>query len=101
MASLWPILDIWAARARPRDEVNIDLVNRPQRVLIFRQGLQTRCELVNEPQYRCLDGLLAGRTLGAVCGDLAGMAEHEPLPLADWFAWWVEQGLIVALAGRL
>ena len=98
-ASRWPILDIWAARTRPRESVNIDLVNRPQRVLVFRQGLQTRCELVDERQHRLLEGLLAGRTLGAVCHDLAG--RDESLPLADWFARWAGQGLIVASVGRL
>ena len=76
--------------------MNIDLVNRPQRVLVFRQGLQTRCELVDERQHRVLEGLLAGRTLGAVCSDLAGIAEDGPIPLAEWFAQWASQGLITA-----
>ena len=96
IASPWPILDIWVARTRPRESVNIDLVNRPQRVLVFRQGLQTRCELIDERQHRMLEGLRTGQTLGAVCGELAGLGGAEPLPLAEWFARWAGQGLIVA-----
>jgi hypothetical protein len=67
VASDWPILDIWAARATPRGQINIDLVNRPQRVLIFRQGLEVRCELLDWLQHALLAGLLAGRPLEAVC----------------------------------
>ena len=96
MASPWPILDIWTARTRPRSEVSIDLVHRPQRVLVFRQSLQTKCELVDEQPYKVLEGLMAGQTLGAVCGDLAGLTGDERLPLAEWFARWASQGLIVA-----
>ncbi len=94
IASPWPILDIWTARTQPRESVSIDLVDRPQRVLVFRHGLQTRCELVDEWQYRLLEGLLAGRALGTVCGELAGLAGSGPLPLADWCARWASRGLI-------
>jgi len=94
-ASAWPILDLWAARTRPRAEINLDLVNRPQRVLVFRQGVQVRGELVDERRYALLQGLLAGRPLGSVCGELAGGAGEEPLPLTEWFARWARQGLIV------
>jgi hypothetical protein len=95
MASAWPILDIWESRTRPRKEISIDLVNRPQRVLVFRQRLHVRCELLTEAQYALLSGLLAGRALGVVCGELAASIAEAPLPVAEWFARWAGSDLIV------
>ena len=94
VASAWPILDIWETRTRVRSEINIDLANRPQRVLVFRQQLQVRCELLDEPQSLLLDGLLKGQTLGAVC---AALSQHheETLPVAQWFTEWARRGLLV------
>lgn len=95
-ASAWPILDIWAARTQPRSAVDIDLVNHPQRVLVFRQQLEVRCELLDERQHAVLAGLLAGRPLGAVCEELATQASQGvPRLLRDWFAGWVARGLII------
>lgn len=94
VASPWPILDIWEARTRPRHEVDIALVNRPQRVLVFRQGLTVKCEPLEEPPYTLLEGLLAGRTLGTVCQTLATTAE-QPLAVTEWFSHWRARGLIL------
>ena len=102
-ASAWPVLDIWESRTRPRNEVNIEVVNRPQRVFVFRRGLQTRCELLDARQFELLEGLLAGRTLGNVCGKLASKTGDTPLPLTEWFARWAQLGLIIRcelLSGR-
>ena len=95
VASAWPILEIWDARMQPREQMAIDVVDRPQRVLVRRQDLATRCELLDERQYQVLEGLLAGRPLGTVCGKLAMRVGDEPPPLADWFARWAGLGLIV------
>ena len=96
IASAWPILDIWAARTRQRSAIDIELVNRPQRILVFRQQLEVRCELLDERRYALLAGLLAGRPLGTACGELAVQAGHEaPLPVTDWFAGWAARGLII------
>jgi len=98
IASAWPIVDIWEARTRPREEVDIDLINRPQRVLVFRDGLTVRCELLEERPYALLDALLAGRTLGEACETLAQASHGQPLPLAEWFARWRARGLIARCA---
>ena len=95
VVSAWPILDIWQARTRPRHEINIDLVHRPQPVLIFRQGLAVRCELVDEPQAALLQDLLSGRTLGAACEALAQGAAASPTTLEPWCLRWQALGLIV------
>ncbi len=100
LSSAWPIVDIWQARTQPREQVNIDLVDHPQRVLVFRYELQARCMVVDARQYAVLEGLVAGRALGEVCGALARAAGEESLPLADWFADWAKHGLFRDVATR-
>ncbi|MDP3702965.1 MAG: DNA-binding domain-containing protein [Candidatus Omnitrophota bacterium] len=97
LASAWPIRELWDARTRPVSEINIDLVNRPQRVLIFRHDTRVVCELIEEDPCRVLEALLAGRTLGDVCRELAGLDGVAPVQVSAWFAGWVSQGLVVRI----
>lgn len=91
VASAWPILDIWEARQRPRQAIDIDVVDRPQRVLVFRAGLTVRCELLDSAEERVVRALLDGATLGKACAEGSAEALH------GWFAHWMQQGLITAL----
>ena len=84
VASDWPILDIWEARNRPVAEVRVDLVNRPQKILVFRTALEVRCELLEERQDAALEALLSGKTLGEL-----------PDLVPGWFSRWAAAGLIV------
>lgn len=90
--SAWPILDIWQARKQPREAININLINRPQRVLVYRKQIQVMCEPVNAAQSALLSGLLQGKTLGEACTQLADQAEAPPL--SEWFSTWMSLGLI-------
>jgi hypothetical protein len=101
LASDWPVLDLWAARTTPREQINLKLVNRPQRVLVFRQGLRVRCEGLEPLAYAVLEGLRAGRTLGAVCEEAAAsVAAAEGMPtVAAWFAGWAQRGLFTRCEG--
>ncbi len=92
LSSPWPVLEIWNARKHPVKELNVDLINRPQDVLVFRKGAEVQCELLTAQQTRLLQGLLAGRALGEICEALADTAE-EAIPLSDWFGGWVANGL--------
>ena len=101
VASAWPILDIWEARDRPVAEVRIDLIDRPQRVLVFRKAWIVRCELIDERQDAALQALLSGKTLGELCGLLSvGPAAGDP-PLADWFSRWAASGLVAGVSEGL
>jgi hypothetical protein len=91
----WPILDLWQARTQAVEAINIELVNRPQHVVVYRQGYAVRCELMKPQPARCLRGLLEGRSLGAACAHLMGEStEEKPPPVAPWFARWSQLGLI-------
>ena len=96
IASAWPIRDIWAARHQPRETMDIAVEGRPQRVLVFRRGLEVACELLDEPQAAVLKALLAGRVLeDAVNGAVGGSA---PADVTGWFAHWMRERLIVDVA---
>jgi hypothetical protein len=94
-ASDWPVLDLWSARKTPVSEINVPLINRPQKVLICRQGIHMRVGKLSETQFSILSGLLAGKSLGEVCGELVQADEEEPVPIAAWFSEWAGLGLII------
>ena len=92
VASAWPIRDIWTVRRQPREMVNLEIADRSQRTLVFRHGLDVRCELLEEPEFRLLAELLAGRSLGDAC---LALSPVEPSAVTRWFARWMGEGLIV------
>ncbi len=95
ISSAWPILDIWQAREKPVEEIRIELVNRPQQVIVFRHGHQVCCALLKEHQQALLGQLLRGQPLGSACEAVAEAAGETSLPLTDWFTQWVRDGLII------
>ena len=92
----WPVVEIWEQRKRPREEVSVELAGRPQRVLIFQQGGQVHCELLEPAQHELLAALLEGRPLGESFEAWVGREEQPPI--SAWFAGWVQRGLITGLA---
>ena len=97
LSSAWPVLDIWEARDQPVQEVKINLVDRPQRILIFRSGFEVRCELLDDLQEKAIAELLAGKALGLLCEERAASAADGDLPMAAWFSRWGSAGLIAGL----
>lgn len=91
--SPWPVLDIWQARKLSIKEVNIDLVNRPQSILIYRQGLKVQCELISKECRLLLERLISGSKLGDALEALTEMPGVESLPLSAWFSDWARKGL--------
>jgi uncharacterized protein (UPF0276 family) len=98
VGSDWPILDIWKARKTPLSEMNIDLINRPQSVLVYRQGVEVCCEAIDKSQKDLVQHLLKGISLGETCASVAEVANSEELPLEQWFSSWTGQGLIAHVA---
>ena len=64
-------------------------------MLVFRQDLIVRCELLDEWQDAVIAGLLAGQTLGQVCGEVAERAGDAALSTTAWFSRWMQLGLLV------
>ena len=98
LGSEWPILDIWNARKTPLPEMNVDLVNRPQNVLVYRREQEVYCEGIGKDQKELVDRLLRGESLGETCVRVAEEVQSEELPLEQWFSAWTGQGLIAKVA---
>jgi hypothetical protein len=95
LASAWPILDLWQARTQPREAINVDLRDRPQRVLVSRVGAEVRCEPLDEAPFRLLEALRRGAPLGEMCAgwhESPGAAASDP---GAWLGRWARQGLLV------
>lgn len=102
LRSAWPVADIWRARKTPIEQLDLELANRPQCVLIHRAGFQVACEALESEEFRILEGLRQGRTLGSVCDELVAElegsgAEDAVLPLDVWFGRWSNLGLFTSV----
>lgn len=95
VASAWPIHDLRAARDVPRDAIDVDLVDRPQAVLVFRRELDVSTERVPGDEALAFASLAAGEPLGASIAALAE-AGGEPERVAALFARWSALGLLSA-----
>jgi hypothetical protein len=102
MKAAWPVTDIWRARNTPIEEFDLEIANRPQNVLIYRSGFKVGCVALEPEEFRVLEGLKAGRTLGSVCEELAatlpdsGDGEGPVIPLEVWFGRWAGLGLFTS-----
>ncbi len=92
--SAWPVVDIWSTRHQPRETIALELADRPQRVLVYRDDVRVRCALLEPAQTLLLQSLQAGDSLGVSCERLAVQFGDE-LPVTKWFANWIRLGLIV------
>jgi len=97
--SRWPVLDLWETRETPRDRIDVQVEGRPQSVLVRRDGVDVRCDLIEPLQARLLHRLTSGETLGRATELLA--EEHDPLDdtadrpdVGAWFAEWIGRGII-------
>lgn len=100
--SSWPVVDLWRARRTPIAEIDLELANRPQCALVHRAGFKVGCEALESEEFKVLEGLKAGRTLGSVCDALAAEienADEAALPLDVWFGRW--SGLKLFTAANL
>jgi len=93
VTSPWPIREIWESRETPTEAIDIDLSNRPDRVLVRRSGYAVLCESVDEAEADLLTALLAGRTLGDVMATLTTRGGH-PGSVSTRFARWVALGML-------
>lgn len=96
--SSWPLCDLWTSRDTPRDEIDIDLIGRPQIVLVHRHGDDVDCTVLEPPAALLLGTLLDGATLGQAMEALATCADGvDPAAI---FAGWLGDGLIASVDVR-
>ena len=88
--SAWPVLDIWNVRKKPPEKIRVELLNRPQNVLVSRRGWEPQCRLIQDAECQMLETLMNRQTLGAACEEASG----EVFAVSEWFAAWNSGGLI-------
>ncbi len=93
VSSPWPIHELRAARERERSDIDVDLVGRPQSVWVYRQGFEVVTELLDEVEAGIAQGLLEGRTLGDVMGQMEAESADAGSVL-DLFASFATLGLV-------
>lgn len=94
MKSDWPLLDIWSARKKPVEEIKIDMIGRPQSILIFRRDTELHMRLLQPAEYQLLGEIQKGVPLGEAIEKIA-LAEEESHLIQEWFQFWAAAGLIM------
>jgi hypothetical protein len=95
VSSAWPIRDLWRSRHTPVEEIDVDLCDRPDRVLVRRTGFDVSCESVPADEASVLTALLAGQRLGEIT-ELLALQGSDPGLVSTWFARWMAAGMIVS-----
>jgi len=93
LRSAWPIRELRDAREVERSEIDIDLVDRPDRVLIHRVEFDVVTESLDDADALIFESLAQGCRLGEVSLTLAE-AGAEPARMGELFAHWTASGLV-------
>jgi len=94
--SPWPIHALWQCRDTPRDEIDVDLNDRPQTVLVHRDGLEVHVGTLEPAEAAALESLHGGATLAATMEQLAAL-DAAPEGVMTHFAAWIRAGLITEI----
>lgn len=93
--SPWPLRELRETRHSERSQIDVDLVDRPDRVLVRRRGFEVVLESIGEVEAEAIERLCAGELLGDTIARLAG-AGVGAQTLFELFGRWVSVGLIAA-----
>lgn len=61
--SQWPLGDLWACRDKEDHEISLDVIDRPSRLLVFRQGLSVQWRNASKEEARFVESVSGGATL--------------------------------------
>lgn len=95
VTSPWPIHELWMTRELDRNEIDVDLVDRPEQVLVHRVGFAVEVELIDLLEAHALERLLEGLHLGEVMTELSDRGA-QPNAVGDFFNRWLSRGLLSA-----
>jgi hypothetical protein len=97
LRSPWPIRELRDTRDQEREDIDVDLVERPDCVLVYRQGFDVISEALEAPDACALERLKQGAPLGVVTAELA-QAGAQGERVAQLFARWSSLGLVTSAA---
>jgi hypothetical protein len=91
----WPLRELRETCRCERSEVDVNLVGRHDRVLVYRKGFEVIVESVGEAEAEAVRSLQNRELLGEVTEKLAASGA-EPGSVVGFFGRWVSLGLIVS-----
>jgi hypothetical protein len=92
MASAWPVASIWEAHQDGGRPELVDLAARPERALVHRPGWRVEVTALRPGDFRFLECLQAGETLGAALE--AAVSEDAGFVPRLALATWVHAGVL-------
>ncbi len=91
----WPLRELRETYRCERSEIDVDLVDRHDRVLVYRRGFEVVVESIGAAEAEVVELLRNGEWLGEATAKLAGSGA-EPGTVAGFFGRWVSLGLVVS-----
>jgi hypothetical protein len=95
VCSAWPLSDLREARHTDRPDIDVDLVDRSDHVLVYRDGFEVVEESVDETEATAIQQLRAGGDLGEVTASLAAAGVRAET-VNTLFGRWVSVGLVAS-----
>jgi len=90
----WPLRELRETARCERAEIDVDLVDRPDQVLVYRRDFDVVVESIEAVEADAVAALQSGELLGEVIAKLAGSGA-EPEAVAGYFGRWASLGLVV------
>ena len=91
----WPLRELRETCRCERSEIDVDLVDRHDRVLVYRRGFEVVVESIGAAEAEAAELLRNRDLLGEVTAKLAGSGA-EPGSVVGFFGRWVSLGLVVS-----
>jgi hypothetical protein len=91
----WPLRELRETCQSERSEIDVDLVDRYDRVLVYRRGFEVIVESIGAAEAEAIESLQNREPLGDVTAKLASSGA-EPESVIGFFGRWVSLGLTVS-----
>jgi len=91
----WPLRELRETCGCERSEIDVNLVDRHDRVLVYRRDFEVVVESVGAAEAEAIESLQNRELLGDVTAKLAGSGA-EPGSVVGFFGRWVSLGLVVS-----
>jgi hypothetical protein len=93
VTSTWPIRELWESRELSRSKIDVDLNNRSDRVLVYRDEYSVEVRSVDRVEALALAHLLEGKSLGHLMVELSEF-DAAPGRVNTLFRSWTTIGLV-------
>jgi hypothetical protein len=91
----WPLRELRETCRCERSEIDVDLVDRYDRVLVYRRGFEIVVESIGADEAAAVESLRNREPLGEATAKLAGSGA-EPGSVVGYFGRWASLGLVVS-----